>query len=114
MTREDTDRGIDDYVDIEAQEREKFLQIDGVGEKTAEKLLRRYDLFDHAVGMLLGAPNAYAPEIGPDRTDQLRDALQDAGYEPPCGCSHYEDVRYSQSRDDVTAHCRGCGEVLSR
>lgn len=100
------------YVDIEEQERQKFLEIDGVGEKTAEKLVEAYNLFDHAVDRLLGSPISWMGSIGRSKTDEIRDALQEAGYEPPCDCEHYEDVRNSQSRDDVFTHCETCGQVI--
>lgn len=104
---------LDNYCDIEATERQKFRALDGVGPATAEKLVERYELFESAVRMLLGFPNTWAPEIGRDRCDTIRDALQNAGYEPPCGCEHYEDVRPTQACDDVQSKCRTCGGVLT-
>lgn len=102
-----------DYIDIEAREREKFLALDGIGDTTATFLVERYELFDHAVSSLLRDGNSWPGELGRSRTDEIRDALQDAGYQPPCECEHYENVRYSQARDDVLAHCGTCGTTLT-
>lgn len=104
---------LDDYYDIEAAQRERFEELDGVGPATAEKLVQRYDLFSKAADFLLGSPNSWAPEIGRRKCDEIRDALQVAGHEPPCDCDHYENVRNTQDCDDVLARCRTCGGVIT-
>lgn len=113
ITNEESDvPTIGRYVDLEEQERQKFRQIEGVGQKTADVLVEAYDLFDRAVDHILGNPNGWNRKVGRKKTDAIRDALQEDGYEPPCGCEHYGDVKSSQTRSDVLSHCRTCGEVL--
>lgn len=109
----ESERSLDDYVDIEEEERQKFMELDGVGPKTAQRLVNHYDLFDDAVDSLLSNPNAWNRKIGRETCDDLRDQLQDLGYEPPCGCSHYEEVQNTQTRENFFSYCETCEEVIS-
>lgn len=101
------------YYDYEATEREKFMALDGVGETTATKLVERYEAVSLAAKHLLGNPRAYPPEIRKDRVTTIRNSLEKAGYEPPCDCESWEDVKNSQTRDDCLTHCRTCESVIA-
>lgn len=103
---------VDGYLDFEATERERFLQLETVGEVTAEKLVERYHTLEQAASYFLRAPTACPPFCSKERADTLRDVFEEAGFTPPCECGTYEDVHYSQRRDDVRSHCETCGEVL--
>lgn len=100
------------YVDLEATERQRFEALPGIGESRAQTLVERFETVANAADALLGCPVAYPPELAPRRTDELRDALERAGFTPPCGCDSYEAVHNSQTRDDVVSHCETCGEVI--
>lgn len=103
---------VEGYVDLAATERERFLELDGVGPATADRLVERYDCVERAADLLLSVPNMHPPEIGKARAETIRDALKAAGYEPLCECSTHEDVRHSQVRDDCLSHCETCETVI--
>jgi hypothetical protein len=105
-------RTLDDYYDIEAAERDRFLKLDGVGPTTATRLVEQFDFVERAADLLLGAPHASPAGITSRRTDEIRDALEDAGFTPPCDCDTYTDVQHAQTREDVLAHCRACDGVI--
>lgn len=99
---------------IEPDEFERFQAFDGVGPVTAEKLVDTYGTVERAAELLLGCPAGYNRNVGQRKCNELRDELQSVGFTPPCGCEHYDDVRYSQTREDVLSHCRTCGETIQK